>query len=156
MRKAVFLMMTAMALSSCSEDVSMNNPGFQGLKDDVLWRGSGATATLNEGGSVTIEGARKFETLTIDLPSPNVGTYNLGQTMNSNATFVINNGAEQYIYSTGIDNPSAGEVKITEYDTDAKTITGTFRFNSLIVDDNPLVIPILNFQQGIIYKVPVL
>ena len=155
MRKAVFFVLATLALSSCSEDVTMNNPGFQGLKDDVLWRGSGAKATLTEGGGVTIEGARKFETLTIDLPSSNVGTYILGQNDSASATFVIKNGAEEYVYTTGTGNPEGGEVKITEYDTNAKTITGSFRFNSLIVDDNPLVTPVLNFQQGIIYKVPV-
>ena len=155
MRKTVFFIVAAMALSACSEDISMNNPGFQGLKDDVLWRGSGATATINEGGSVTIEGARKFETLIIDLPSTNVGTYVLGQNESAMATFVIRNGAEEYTYSTGIGNPAGGEVKITEYDSDKRTLTGSFRFNSLIIDDNPVVSPVLNFQQGIIYKVPV-
>ena len=155
MRKTVFFIVAAMALSACSEDISMNNPGFQGLKDDVLWRGSGATATINEGGSVTIEGARKFETLIIDLPSTNVGTYVLGQNESAMATFVIKNGAEEYTYSTGIGNPAGGEVKITEYDSDKRTLTGSFRFNSLIIDDNPVVSPVLNFQQGIIYKVPV-
>ena len=155
MRKGIFLMIAAMALSSCSEDISMNNPGFQGLKDDVLWRGSGATGQMIEGGGVTIKGARKFETLIIDLPSTNVGTYILGQNDNAMATFVIKNGAEEYTYETGTGNPAGGEVKITEYDSDKKMITGTFRFNALIIDDNPLVAPVLNFQQGIIYKIPV-
>lgn len=155
MRKALFFIVAAIALSSCTEDVSMPNPGFQGLKDDVLWRGSGAKAELMEGGAVSIQGARKFETLILDIPSTEVGTYILGENEAAMATFIVNNGAEQYTYTTGTDNPAGGEIRITEYDSANRLLTGSFRFNAIVVDDNPTVMPILNFQQGIFYKIPV-
>ncbi len=155
MRKALFFMVAAMALSSCTEDVSMPNPGFQGLKDDVLWRGSGAVAELVEGGAVSIQGAKKFETLILDIPSTDVGTYILGENEATMATFIVNSGAEQYTYTTGTDSPAAGEIRVTEYDSTNQLLTGSFRFNALIMDDNPVVLPVLNFQQGIFYKIPV-
>jgi hypothetical protein len=36
-----------------------------------------------------------------------------------------------------------------------KTDTGTFKFNAVNVANNPLSGPLLNFQYGYFYKVPV-
>lgn len=51
---------------------------------------------------------------------------------------------------------SNGEIKITEYDNVNKTVSGKFKFNAANVNDSPFGGPILNFQYGEFYKIPVL
>jgi hypothetical protein len=50
---------------------------------------------------------------------------------------------------------SNGEIKITEYDNLNFTVSGTFKFNAANVNDNPFGGPILNFQYGEFYKIPI-
>lgn len=50
---------------------------------------------------------------------------------------------------------SNGEVKITEYDTVNFTVSGTFKFNAANSNDSPFGGPIMNFQYGEFYKVPI-
>lgn len=46
---------------------------------------------------------------------------------------------------------SNGEIVITGYDGVSKIISGTFKFNAVNVDNNPLAEPTLNFQYGNFY-----
>ena len=48
-----------------------------------------------------------------------------------------------------------GEIKITEYDQVNFTVSGTFKFNAANSNDSPFGGPILNFQYGEFYKVPI-
>lgn len=50
---------------------------------------------------------------------------------------------------------SNGEIKITEYDQANFTVSGTFKFNAANSNDSPFGGPILNFQYGEFYKVPI-
>ena len=50
---------------------------------------------------------------------------------------------------------NGGEIKITEYDTINQTVSGTFKINATNVNNNPAGGPILNFQYGAFYKVPI-
>lgn len=50
---------------------------------------------------------------------------------------------------------SNGEIKITEYDEENFTVSGTFKFNAINSNNNPFGGPLLNFQYGEFYKVPI-
>ena len=55
---------------------------------------------------------------------------------------------------TNVQN-SNGEIKITSYDTVNATVTGTFKFNAANSNASPFGGPILNFQYGEFYKIPI-
>ena len=48
-------MILLFAVFSCQEDVRFNNPAFQGMKDNVLWRAVQTRATVYSGGTLVIE-----------------------------------------------------------------------------------------------------
>ena len=50
---------------------------------------------------------------------------------------------------------SNGEIKITEYDATNATVSGTFKFNAANSNNSPFGGPILNFQYGEFYKIPI-
>lgn len=50
---------------------------------------------------------------------------------------------------------SNGEIEITEYDTENATVSGIFKFNATPANTNPLASPILNYQNGEFYKIPI-
>ena len=152
-RPLALFFICAAVLSSCSDNVTRNNPSFQGLKDNVMWRAASSKAVV-EGNTLTISGIDKYETLTIRLNGKGKGTYVLGLNNGKKATFVDDSFDAPLTFATGI-NEGDGQVVLTEYDEINMTVSGTFRFNAINVDDNPLGGDILNFQEGVFYKVPV-
>lgn len=55
---------------------------------------------------------------------------------------------------TNVQN-SNGEIKITEYDNVNFTVSGKFKFNAANANNSPFGGPILNFQYGEFYKIPI-
>jgi len=108
MKKILAFCMVLAAFSSCQEDVQFSNPGFQGYKDDKLWRASTMTASIATNGNLTIEGRKGYETTTLTVNSTKVGTYYLG-TKNTNivASFVSTFADAPMNYAT---IPSVGPV----------------------------------------------
>lgn len=235
MKRFLSLFITALAFSSCQEDVKFNNPGFQGLKDDVFWRANDARAYVDAtSGKLRIEALTQYEIITLNTNSANVGTYVLGTTnSNNSATYSSNfndipleyatiavpgptgiislvNGGTGYSSGTSVATTggtgsgltvnvvanasgvvtsvtvssrgsgymagdlitvaggnvnckiiisnvqnSNGEIKITEYDNVNFTISGKFKFNAANSNGSPFGGPILNFQYGEFYKIPI-
>ena len=83
MRKFLSLIAITFLITSCTDDVKFNDPGFQGLKDDYLWRANDARAYINNG-KLTIEAYAPYETLTLGTSSTNLGKYSLGTTNTGN------------------------------------------------------------------------
>lgn len=234
MKRFLSLIIIAIAITSCQEDVKFNNPGFQGLKDDVLWVSNDTRAYISETGKLSIEALTQYENVTLSTSSANVGTYVLGTTnINNSATYssnfneveleyatiavpgpvseiaLVNTGTA---YSSGtsvgttggtgtgltvnvVANPagvvtsltlssrgngytagdiitvsggnvnckfrvvnvqnSNGQIQITEYDNVNMTVSGKFKFNAANANNNPFAGPILNFQYGEFYKIPI-
>ncbi len=50
---------------------------------------------------------------------------------------------------------SNGEIQITEYDNVNMTVSGKFKFNAANANNSPFGGPLLNFQYGEFYKVPI-
>ena len=234
MKRYLSFFIIALAFSSCQEDVKFNNPGFQGLKDDVFWRANDARAYVDASGKLRIEALTAYEIMTLNTSSANVGTYVLGTTnVNNSATFSSNfegmeleyatiavpgptgsvslvNGGTGYSSGTSVATTggtgsgltvntvanasgaitsvtvssrgsgylagdlvtvgggnvngkvrvtnvqnSNGEIIITEYDQENFTISGTFKFNAANSNGSPFGGPILNFQYGEFYKIPI-
>jgi hypothetical protein len=154
MKKYILFLVVFFALVSCEEDVRFNNPSFQGMKNNVFWRAVQAKATLASDGSVLIEAYTGTEVMSLKMTSITTQQYPLGSSNSKTAVYVVNQGNSEIKYTTGIDIGN-GEIIITEYDSENNTISGTFKFNAENVDDNSSADPVLNFQQGVFYKVPV-
>ncbi len=234
MKRFLSLIFIAIAISSCQEDVKFNDPGFQGLKDDVLWIANDTRAYISSSGQLSVEAYTDFELITLNTSSANVGTYVLGTTNTSNsatysstfnevdleyATIAVPGPVSEIVllnpgtgYSSGtsvtttggtgsgltvnvVANPSGavtgltlssrgnaytagdlitvtgggvnckfrvlnvqnsnGEIKITEYDNVNMTVSGKFKFNAANANNNPFGGPILNFQYGEFYRIPI-
>ena len=154
MKKYILFLVVFFAVVSCEEDVRFNNPSFQGMKNNVFWRAVQAKATLSSDGSVLIEAYTGTEVMSLKMTSTTTQKYPLGSSNSKTAVYVVNQGNSEIKYTTGIDIGN-GEIIITEYDSENNTISGTFKFNAENVDDNSPADPVLNFQQGVFYKVPV-
>jgi hypothetical protein len=101
MKKFLSLILVAVALSSCQEDVKFNSPALQGLKDNVLWRANDVRAYISSNGQLSIVGLTEYEELVLNTNSTNVGTYNLGSTIqNNNATYTSDFNDNTLVYST--------------------------------------------------------
>lgn len=234
MKRFLSLFIIAILFSSCQEDLKSNNPGFQGLKDDVFWRSNDTKAYLDATGKLSIEALTQYEQITLYTSSANVGTYILGTSnTNNSASYTSNFGAIDLQYATvavpgpvsniSLNNSGAGyssgtsvattggtgsgltvnivadasgivtsvvvssrgnayqagdlitvvggnlnckilivnvqnsngEIKITEYDNVNMTISGKFKFNAVNANNSPFGGPILNFQYGEFYKIPI-
>ena len=154
--KKYFLFITViLILVSCQEDVTFNNPSIQGMKDNVFWRAVQSKATLGPNGSLVIEAYTRNEILSLKVTSTKTQSYILGTSESRKAVYVVTDAAGAITtFSTGI-GIGDGQIVITEYDDVNKTVTGTFRFNAKNTSNNSSSSPILNFQDGVFYKVPV-
>lgn len=151
---SILLLVVSAGTISCTEEITRNNPSLEGMKDDVRWRARASEAVLSTSGSLTIVGLTQFETLTLMTPSAAPGTYELGTSDIYTASYLYERDGNELLFATG-DEIGDGEIVIEEYDTEKKTVSGTFRFNAINVNNNPLGGEILNYQYGRFYKVPV-
>ncbi|MFT3794999.1 DUF6252 family protein [Flavobacterium sp.] len=164
MKKIVAFIVLAFALGSCSEDIKFNNQAvFQGVKDNLFWKGTDAKAVVSIGAeTLTVSSTTLIETMTLDVPLPatfvnpkndaTYVTYALGTSLDRTAHYVLNLDGGEYIYRTAI-GIGDGEVVITEYD--GVNVSGTFRFNAINEDSESEAPETVNVQSGVFYKVPV-
>ena len=154
MKKLFLIVVILFAIISCQENVRFNNPSLQGMKDNVFWRAIETKATKGTNGSLVIEAYTGNETLTFKLDSYIKKTYFLGTSSSRTATYVLSDPNGLITFSTGF-GIGDGQIVITEYDALNNTVSGTFKFNAENTYKNPLAGPVVNFQQGVFYKVPV-
>jgi hypothetical protein len=154
MRKLFLILIVLFGFVSCQEDVRFNNPSLQGLKDNLFWKAVDAKATLASNGSLLIQAYTRDEIVSLKTTSAKVQTYSLGKTTSKMASYTQTVSDGKVAYVTGF-NTGGGQIVITEYDAVNKTVSGTFKFNAENTDDNSSANPIVNFQQGVFYKVPV-
>jgi hypothetical protein len=158
MKKIASLLLMFFVLISCETDVTRNDPAFEGYKDDVRWKAATSYAELAANQSITITGIAQFETVTLQLQSSHPGTYALGGNSANIATYTYEDPNHDFdlAYTTASDNDLVdGEIVIEDFDPITMKISGTFRFNAENVGNNPLGGPLMNFQHGFFYKVPV-
>jgi hypothetical protein len=153
MRKYHYILLTVFLFISCTEDVKFNNPAFQGLKDNVFWRANSYSA-YNKDGSFVISGQLGSDAISLRVPSREPGTYVLGVDNIKTASYSNIFKADDPEFTTGT-NKGGGQIIITDYDTKAQTISGTFRFNAVNVDGTNTDKPAMYFTEGVFYKIPV-
>lgn len=154
MKKQLLFIFLLFAFISCTDDVKFNSPSFEGRKDNVFWRAVDSRAILASNGSLSIEAFTRNEKVTLKTTSIVPQTYILGTSTAIIATYDLREASGTVTFSTGT-GIGNGEIIIEEYDAVNKTVTGTFKFNAENIFNNPLAGPILNFQYGTFYKVPV-
>jgi hypothetical protein len=153
--KKVFQYLIILSLFiSCQEDVKFNTPALQGIKDNVFWRAIDSKATISATGALEIVGYTSNEKLTLKTTSTTAQVYFLGTSDSKKVVYELNDSSGIVVFSTGF-GLGDGQIVITEYDAVNNTVSGTFKFNAENIFDNPLAGPMLNFQQGVFYKVPV-
>ena len=153
MKKYLCLLIFLFLITSCTEDVKFNNPAFQGLKDNAFWRAQTYKAHTETSGTFVIEGSLGYEKVTFRLPSPAPQTYVLGINTLSIAIYSNTLPSQLAEFTTGT-NRGNGQIVITEYNTDNQTISGTFKFNAINVDEGNTEKPGINFTEGVFYKIP--
>jgi hypothetical protein len=154
MKKYFLFSLVLFAVLSCQEDVRFNNPSFQGVKDNVFWRAIVSSASTGANGVLVIEAYRGNEIITLKTTSAAEGTYFLGTSDSKTATYVIEDATSIQTYSTGL-GKGDGRIVITEYDSVNQTVSGTFNFNAENSDNNSSLAAIVNFRQGVFYKLPI-
>ncbi|WP_304197652.1 DUF6252 family protein [Flavobacterium alvei] len=154
MKKQFLYLFLLIAFISCTTDVKFNNPAFEGQKDNVFWRAIDYKATLAVDGSLTIEAYTRNEKLTLNTTATTAQIYPLGTSSSNRATYVLTDATGTTTFATGT-GIGEGQIVITEYDAVNNSVTGTFKFNAENIYNNPLAGPILNFQYGHFYKIPV-
>ncbi len=152
MKTVLSFVLATVMLAGCSQDIRRNEVAFQGLKNNSIWRASSLQATTEADGSITISGSNLADRLELIIDNSVPGTYVLGNSNLRTASYSQKVGNVESTFET-TNNTGDGEVVITQFD--GVTISGTFHFNAPNIDtdsDQELV----NFQKGIIYKVPVI
>jgi len=141
-------------LSSCTEDVKFNNPAFQTLKENVFWRAQSYKAVIDANGNLIIEGFLGFEKVTLQTASLTQKMYTLGVDNISKASYTDTFTGQEAAFSTGT-NSGNGQIVVTNYDIKTKTVSGTFKFTAVNLDENDTENPNVSFTEGVFYKVPV-
>lgn len=160
MKKQLLYIFLFFAFISCRDEVKFNNPSFEGQKDNVFWRAVDFKAYFDDSAAnhvhsgLTIVAYTRNETVTLTTVSNTPQTYFLGTSDSNTATYVLTDANGTITFATGI-GIGEGQIVIEEYDAVNKTVTGTFKFNAENIYNNPLAGPILNFQYGRFYKIPV-
>ncbi|WP_306565593.1 DUF6252 family protein [Flavobacterium lindanitolerans] len=151
MKKILSLLMLVAVFISCEDDATFNNPSVQGKKDNVRWRASSSYATIT-GGVLTVYGNTPFETLTLTTASITPGTYTLGVSSANKATYTYEADGVTSVYATGT-GVGDGQIKIEQ--SPEGTVTGTFYFNAPSTTADPIGAPVVNYQEGHFYRVPI-
>ena len=162
MKKLFFFLTTLLVFTSCEEDVKFNNPSMQAMNGEVLFRATDPRVTYNLDGGITISGEFGFETMELKIASAAPGIYKFG--LNSNTVAYYKYDADGLVleYSTigGVENPDLqsdlGQIIIYE-PTHPKasktpgTISGEFKFNGKLINNNPFGAMNVFFQDGHFY-----
>lgn len=149
MKKLILVLTILVSFISCTNDVSFNNPSFQGIRNGENWRANDARVILNADGSMTVEAYSQFEIVVFEVSSTAVGTHTFGLNASNVASYESTiDGVTEY-YETGV-NIGNGELKITESPSVTGKLSGTFKFRALNENGDEV-----GYTDGVIYSIPV-
>ena len=139
MKKFLFLFLSAIVLTSCEKSVEFNNPAFQGLIDNSLWKATNFSATKSALGTIVINGNAATGSVELKLNSTALGIRILGTTSSLNfATYTLTNGSSNFNCTTGITSSAANKIALsaggTGYVTSALVLTSGGSGSGLKVD----------------------
>jgi hypothetical protein len=155
MKKWFFLLPLFLLFFACDkEEVVSGGSAFQFLKNDVFWRTTTYSASIDGDGKLVIIGGLNDEKVILQTASANVKTYFLGVDDTSTATYINSLPKQEVLYKTG-KGIGSGQIIITEYNKDANTVSGTFAFVAPDNEDVASVEKAVRFKEGVFYKVPI-
>lgn len=112
MKKILAIFWASIALVSCQDDVSFNNPGYQATINNELWKANIKSVTKSRSGSLLIKGTSPYYNLELTVESGVVGTYKLGTTNLANfANYYPINSVDTF-YTTDLTTAPVSSVKI--------------------------------------------
>lgn len=166
MKKVLSLIIILVAFSACETDVKFSDPGFQGRKDNFVWRADIASATI-AGGSLTINAYRGLEVVTLSVPAPttpiskfNPVTFELATAAGTaTASYTYEDEGVSFNYVTGYDSLKNekignGQILLNEVDFENKRVSGQFKFNVKYDGASTVVPENVNYQEGAFYHIP--
>jgi hypothetical protein len=137
MKKIIFFIAISLLICSCQDDTKTHNPGFQGYKDDVLYRGIGISATKDASGKMELTALAQDQELILNTSSSAIGVYYLGTTNQLNkATYTSNFDNNELIYETAIFQGPVSKMAInmtaagSGYTSDCTLVDGNYNCNS--------------------------
>ena len=149
MRKIILVLLIITSFVSCTDDVTFNDPSFQGIRNGENWRANDARVILNSNGTMTVEAYSQYEKVVFEVSSAAVGTRVFGLNASNVAKYESTIDGVTSTYETGIDIGN-GELKITESPNVTGKLSGTFKFRA--VDNNGNEV---GYTDGVIYSIPV-
>jgi Family of unknown function (DUF6252) len=162
MKKTALLLLISLIFASCSQNISLNETSFQGLKNNNLWDTGAFEATVTTNGGLILKGNNLDDALIINLNSTNQKEYLLGSNGPVKAIYNITQNAKVSIFDTSVTRvddfePTGflkgdGKVVIKKYD--GVTVSGTFEFNAVNRDLDSGQ-KYVNFKKGVFYNIPV-
>ena len=145
MQRIVALILISLITVSCSNEIKLNTSLFQATKNYEYWNIDNFQAAFTDDGGLKIIGIKNNESITLLTKNFDVGTYQLGSSVENSATF------EDYNFITySTTNNGDGEIIIDDYDAGSMTVSGRFRFNSYSLNGE-----LINFIDGIFYNTPI-
>lgn len=154
MKNIFTILLTTVMFFGCQGEIQTNTPAFQSIKNgDFEWVSTVSTATSESSGLTTFTGFDGFGTITIQIPNLALGSYNLGSGSLAVASYSEDdsqfmttfNGVGSIVYA------SDGLVSIDDID-ETGAVTGSFYFNAYNASGSDVV----NFSEGILYKLPII
>lgn len=149
MKKILLVLTILVSFVSCTDDVTFNDPSFQGVKEGETWRANDARVILNPDGSMIVEAYSQFEVVTFEVSSANVGTRTFGVNTSNVASYEVTIDGVTDTYETGV-GIGSGKLKITESPSVSGKLSGEFTFRA--VNANGIE---AGFTHGVIYGIPV-
>jgi hypothetical protein len=149
MKKIILVLSLLLSIVSCTNDVSFNDPSFQGVKSGETWRANDARVILNADGTMTVEAYSQFEIVTLNVASSGLGLKTFGVNGSNTATYKVTLNGVTDTYTTGIGSGS-GQINITQNPTATGKLKATFNFravNAAGVEEG--------FTGGVVFNVPV-
>ncbi|MFT6638091.1 MAG: hypothetical protein ACJAYP_000647 [Flavobacterium sp.] len=107
MKKIIYLFLTAIVFSACTNDVQTNNPAFQAKFNDATWRAIDARVSIDTEGRFVITALTQYETIVLRASTSDLGTYVLGTTNEDNYASYDFDG-QGIVLSTNTDSSNLG------------------------------------------------
>lgn len=152
MNKIQYLLVVFLLFNNCESTVEFRIPAFQAhVNGDQFWEASLFSITTDVSGAI-ITGSSLSGTVSMHMPSLEVGTHNLGSLEIATAIY-----QDTMYYSTTYDGIASiaylsdGEITIEEYNSEENTISGTFNFDAY----NDTGEYTINISQGVFYRLPI-
>ena len=152
MNKFQYLLVVFLLFNNCESTVEFRIPAFQAhVNGDQFWEASLFSITTDASGAI-ITGSSLSGTLSMYMPSLEVGTHNFGNLEIATAIY-----QDTTYYSTTYDGIASiaylsdGEITIEEYNSEENTISGTFNFDAY----NDTGEYTINISQGVFYRLPI-